>query len=95
MAGQRTYREKRPVREGSPAALHPAEFAKDREYVDVLRWHHVGLSSRFLAASDGDLYGIDLGRSVDRQAWKVPGASRVSPWKQQPSLAPYPRGNDE
>ncbi len=60
MAGQRTYREKRPVREGSPAALHPAEFAKDREYVDVLRWHHVGLSSRFLAASDGDLYGIDL-----------------------------------
>lgn len=60
MPGPRTYREKRPIAEGSPAAVHPAELEKGRKYLDVLRWHHVELSRRFLAASDGDLYEIDL-----------------------------------
>ncbi len=60
MTGPRTYRENRPIADGSPGAVHAAELAKGRKRVDVLRWHHVELSRRFLAASGGDLYEIDL-----------------------------------
>jgi hypothetical protein len=56
MPGPRTYGEKRPIAEGSPAAVHCAELGKGRTYLDVLRWHHVKLSKRFLAASKSDLY---------------------------------------
>jgi hypothetical protein len=60
MTGYRTYRDKRPIPEGSPASVHPTKLAKLRKHIDVLRWHHVELSRRFLGASDGDLYEIDL-----------------------------------
>ena len=60
MTEQRSYRHKRPIPEGSPAAVHAKELAKGRKHLDVLRWHHVGLSKRFLAASGGDIYEIDL-----------------------------------
>jgi hypothetical protein len=60
MAGQRSYKQKRPIAEGSPAAVYPNELAKGRKYIDVLRWHHVELSKRFLAVSNGDVYEIDL-----------------------------------
>jgi hypothetical protein len=60
MPDQRSYQHKRPIPEGSPAAVHAKELAKGRKHLDVLRWHHVGLSKRFLTASDGDIYEIDL-----------------------------------
>lgn len=60
MAGQRTYKEKRPIADGSPASVYPKKLAKGRKHIDVLRWHHVELSRRFLAASNGDVYEIDL-----------------------------------
>jgi hypothetical protein len=60
MAGRRTYRDKRPISEGSPAAVYPKELAEGRKYLDTLRWHHVELSRRFLAVADGALYEIDL-----------------------------------
>lgn len=61
MTNQRSYRQKRPIPDGSPAAVHAKELAKGRKRIDVLRWHHVGLSKRFLGASNGDIYEIDLG----------------------------------
>jgi hypothetical protein len=60
MPNQRSYRQKRPIPDGSPAAEHPKELAKGRKHLDVLRWHHVELSRRFLGASNGDIYEIDL-----------------------------------
>jgi hypothetical protein len=60
MPDPRTYEEKRPIAPGSPAAQHPSELEAARKHIDVLRWHHVELSRRFLAASDGDIYEIDL-----------------------------------
>ena len=60
MTGPRTYRDKRPIPKGSPASVYPTQLAKARQRIDVLRWHHVELSRRFLGASDGDLYEIDL-----------------------------------
>lgn len=60
MPSQRSYREKRPIPDGSPAAVHSKELGKGRKGLDVLRWHHVELSKRFLGASNGDIYEIDL-----------------------------------
>lgn len=60
MSGYRTYRDKRPIPEGSPASVHPTKLVKPWKHIDVLRWNHVELSRRFLGASDGDLYEIDL-----------------------------------
>ena len=31
-----------------------------RKRIDLLRWHHVGLSKRFLGASNGDIFDLDL-----------------------------------
>jgi len=58
--GPRTYRQKRPIADGSPAAVYPKPLAQGRKRLDVLRWHHVELSRRFLAAAEGDVYEIDL-----------------------------------
>lgn len=60
MTSQRSYRQKRPIPDGSPATVHPKELRKLRKRLDVLRWHHVQLSRRFLGASNGDIYEIDL-----------------------------------
>lgn len=60
MTSIRSYRHKRPVPEGSPAAVHSAELLSARRRIDLLRWHHVELSKRFLSASGGDIYEIDV-----------------------------------
>lgn len=60
MTSPRSYRQKRPIPDGSPAAVHPKELGKMRKRIDVLRWHHVALSKRFLGASNGDIFELDL-----------------------------------
>ena len=60
IAGPRRFRDKRPTADGSPATVYSDELANGRKYLDVLRWHHVELSGRFLAVAEGAIYEIDL-----------------------------------
>jgi hypothetical protein len=60
MPGAKTYRLSRPIPEESPVGVHPQELFKGRAHLDVLQQHQIELCRRFLAASGGDLYEIDL-----------------------------------
>lgn len=54
-----SFRDPKPLPPDSPAACH-AELEKPRASLDRLRVHHVDLSKRFLLASDGDIFSVDL-----------------------------------
>jgi hypothetical protein len=52
----RPPRERRPIPNGSPADMHPAELAEGRIRLDVMREHHLDLSKRFIGE---ELYETD------------------------------------
>jgi hypothetical protein len=57
--GSGSFPDPKAVPPTSPAAEY-AELEKPRAFLDRLRVHHVDLSKRFLLASDGDIFSVDL-----------------------------------